>query len=144
MLTGLTDRRHRQLADEGMFPLPKKGEYQLVPTIQGLFRYYRESAQRAKGKLAEINERKAEKEDKILELKLGREERRTVARAAVDDLHLHIATMQKTLLYSMLENEYPGKVVGRTAGEIKMAGRAIADRICEVMQREVEQWQPSD
>lgn len=41
-LTGLTDRRHRQLAREGYFPSPSKGLYQLTPTIAGIFRYYRE------------------------------------------------------------------------------------------------------
>lgn len=52
-LTGLTDRRHRQLAKDGFFPAPNLGEYQLTPTIQGLFRYYREQRERSKGKLGE-------------------------------------------------------------------------------------------
>jgi len=42
VLTGLTDRRHRQLAKDGWFSPPIKGQYILVPTLQGLFRYYRE------------------------------------------------------------------------------------------------------
>ena len=41
-LTGLTDRRHRQLADQGFFPPPADGEYLLVPTLRGLFNFYRE------------------------------------------------------------------------------------------------------
>ena len=41
-LTGLTDRRHRQLAKAGYFPPPSMSEYQLAPTIKGMFRYYRE------------------------------------------------------------------------------------------------------
>lgn len=44
-LTGLTDRRHRQLAKEGWFPDPKKGEYLLAPTIKGMFNYYRSLAE---------------------------------------------------------------------------------------------------
>jgi hypothetical protein len=39
-LTGLTDRRHRQIADEGYFPPPVAGEYQLNATIAGLFKYF--------------------------------------------------------------------------------------------------------
>ena len=41
-LTGLTDRRHRQLAKEGYFPSPIKSEYQLSPTIKGMFQYFKE------------------------------------------------------------------------------------------------------
>lgn len=44
-LTGLTDRRHRQLAKAGYFPPPVKSEYQLSATIKGLFKYYREGNQ---------------------------------------------------------------------------------------------------
>jgi len=44
-LSGLTDRRLRELANEGWFPKSAEGRYQLVPTIQGLLRYYREREQ---------------------------------------------------------------------------------------------------
>ncbi len=42
-ITGLTDRRHRQLAKQGYFPPPVKAQYQLATTLKGLFRYYRET-----------------------------------------------------------------------------------------------------
>src|SRR3954470_22620600 len=41
-LTGLSDRRHRQLAKEGFFPPPNRGKYQAWPAITGLFKYHRE------------------------------------------------------------------------------------------------------
>ena len=41
-LSGLTERHLRDLAAEGVFPKPVNGVFQLVPTIQGLLRYYRE------------------------------------------------------------------------------------------------------
>ncbi|HNQ89032.1 MAG TPA: hypothetical protein PKM73_10495 [Verrucomicrobiota bacterium] len=44
-LSGLTDRRLRELAVEGWFPKAVEGHYELVPTIQGLLRYYREREQ---------------------------------------------------------------------------------------------------
>lgn len=47
-LTGLSDRRHRQLADDGFFPKPDGGQYLLTPTISGMFRYFRESHTRQK------------------------------------------------------------------------------------------------
>ena len=45
-LTGMTDRRHRQIAAEGFFPPPVKGEYQLSATIKGMFQYYRDQSKR--------------------------------------------------------------------------------------------------
>lgn len=44
-LSGLTERRLRELAAEGWFPRANNGHFQLVPTIQGLLRYYRERDQ---------------------------------------------------------------------------------------------------
>ena len=41
-LSGLTDRRLRELAREGWLPAPTLGQFQLVGAIQGLLRYYRE------------------------------------------------------------------------------------------------------
>jgi hypothetical protein len=41
-LSGLTERRLRELASEGWFPKAVDGQFQLVPTIQGLLRYYRQ------------------------------------------------------------------------------------------------------
>lgn len=41
-LSGLTDRRLRELAREGWLPVPENGRYPLVGAIQGLLRYYRE------------------------------------------------------------------------------------------------------
>jgi hypothetical protein len=74
-LTGLTDRRHRQLAKDGYFPPPVKGQYQVGPTLAGMFRYYRETREardalrdekvretRARADLFEIEKRVKEKE----------------------------------------------------------------------------------
>ena len=143
-LSGLTDRRHRQLAGEGYFPQPIEAQYQLAPTIQGLFKYYREHNQRTKEKLVNTKDDKTQKEIRLLDMKIAREERRTVERAEVNTLLLHVASQQKAVLFPALEREFPGKVVGRTASEISAQGRALADRLCEIFQREVEQWQTHD
>ncbi len=42
VMTGLTDRRLRQLATQGFYPPPNRGVYQREETLRGLFRYYRE------------------------------------------------------------------------------------------------------
>lgn len=140
VLTGLTDRRHHQIADEGYFPKPNRGEYALVPTIQGLFRYYRELSQKAKSKLVELNESKAESESKILRLKLAKEEKKSVDKSEVNALFLHVSTLQKTILYTKLERELAGRTVGRTAGEISAVGRSVADELAEIFTSEVAKW----
>jgi hypothetical protein len=44
-LSGLTERRLRELTVENWIPKPVDGRYQLVSAIQGLLRYYREREQ---------------------------------------------------------------------------------------------------
>ena len=44
-LSGLSERHLRRLAKEGWIPEPRQNLYALVPTIQGLLRYYREREQ---------------------------------------------------------------------------------------------------
>ena len=77
-LTGLTDRRHRQLAAEGYFPPPIKSVYQLAPSVQGLFRYYREMRQRDKGDLAVEQLAKVKAERQAVELDLAAKQKTTV------------------------------------------------------------------
>ena len=143
-LTGLTNRRHQQLAAEGYFQHAIGKDYLLAQTITGIFKYFREHNQRTKEKLVNTKDDKAQKEIRLLDMKIAREERRTVERAEVNTLLLHVASQQKAVLFAALEREFPGKGVGRTASEISAQGRALADRLCEIFQREVEQWQTHD
>ena len=82
-LTGLSDRRHRQLADDGYFPPPIKGQYQLTPTIQGMFRYYRELQNRGNDEFAMERLRKTRAEANLAELKLSRERKESLEAQSV-------------------------------------------------------------
>lgn len=69
LLTGLTDRRHRQLAAQGFFPSPIRGEYQLVPTLQGMFKFYRGAHESKTGKASDLKlerERHRVRREKVL------------------------------------------------------------------------------
>lgn len=83
-LTGLTDRRHRQIAKEGYFPPPIQGEYQLNATIAGMFRYYREAYQKTNRTLAEDKQTKIRREIELLELKISEQNRQLVPISEVD------------------------------------------------------------
>lgn len=66
-LTDRSDRRHRQLAQTGYFPAPANGEYELQPTITGLFNYYRERAKVA-DPLTKARLEKLQVESRLLEI----------------------------------------------------------------------------
>lgn len=82
-LTGLSDRRHRQLAEQGYFPPPLKGQYQLTPTIQGMFRYYRELQARGNDEFAMERLRKTRAEANLAELRLSKERKQSLDAATV-------------------------------------------------------------
>jgi hypothetical protein len=73
-LTGLTDRRHRQLAKDGYFPPPEESHYQTIPTLRGLFQHYRKMSE-TRGDLADEKLGKIAAERKLAELQLAREKR---------------------------------------------------------------------
>lgn len=82
-LTGLTDRRHRQLAKEGYFPSPIKSQYQLAATISGAFRYYRELSQRQTRTLSDDKSLKTRREIELLELKIRQQRREAIPLSVV-------------------------------------------------------------
>lgn len=80
------------------------------------------------------------KKNRLLDLEISEKEKKSVDRAEVDALLLHVATMQKTVLYPALERELPPRAEGKSASEISMMGRAIADRVCEIFTSSIESW----
>ena len=103
-LTGLTDRRHRQIADQGFFPPPTRGLYQLTPTIAGMFRYYREAYQRASKTLAEDKQIKTKREIELLDLKIEQQNRRLAPIDMVEAIWGGLAT---ALRQAILASEIP-------------------------------------
>lgn len=83
---------------------------------------------------------KLTKENKLLDLKIAKEERTSVARSEVDELLLHVATLQKAVLFPALENELPPRAEGRSAAEISVMGRELGDRICGIFAQAMETW----
>lgn len=71
-LTGLSDQRHRQLAEEAHFPAPIKGRYLLKETAAGIIRYFKELHQRRDRTLGQKRERKLDNENLYMEMRNGR------------------------------------------------------------------------
>ena len=82
-ITSLTDRRHRQLADQGYFPPPINGVYQFTPCLSGMVRYLREMADRNSDSMADEKLMKTRAERQLAELKLSRERKDSLDAQAV-------------------------------------------------------------
>jgi hypothetical protein len=140
VLTDLTDQHHRRLASKGFFPPPEKARYQFTPVIQGIIRYYREMVDRAKSRTEELKQGKLERENKKLDLELDRLGKKMVLIKEVDQLHLHIGSLQKAILIAKLEREMPVRTEGKTAPEKVLIGRAIVDELCDIFSQRIDQW----
>lgn len=66
-LTGLTDRRHRQLAEEGFFPKPKESVYNLWQTIQGYIKFLKSAKSPALERLNEARLVEQERKNRVAE-----------------------------------------------------------------------------
>lgn len=132
-LTGLTDRRHRQLASDGWFPSPVESQYLLTPTIQGMFRYYRESNKLTKQKTIDLKEENLRLDSELKKAKLAKEHRRVIDRDEVDKLFFHVSTMGRTELYQAMETELPPKLDGMGAAQMRPILREAADSIADRM-----------
>lgn len=141
-LTGLTDRRHRQLADEGWIPRPDRGEYPLTATIRGLLRYYREAQDRAKGDLASEKLAKLRTERMIAELKLEQQRQEVISISEIGDFLSRLAAKWEQLLKLKLEVEAPPKVIGKGIVEVRQELRTLHDEIREVCNAHLDEWKP--
>jgi len=111
-LTGLTDRRHRQLATQGFFPPPIKSEYQMASAIRGLFRYYREMNHRRNETIAEKKEKKLDSENALLELDLAERRMRVVSvEEMASRLSPALAAMRQRILSSTLTESEQGELL---------------------------------
>lgn len=109
-ITNLTDRRHRQLANEGYFPPPIKGVYQLTPCLAGIVRYLREMAEKNLEEMATEKLKKTKAERQLAELRLSRERHESLdARTVVKTWQGILLTIRQKLL------ALPSKVSPRLA-----------------------------
>lgn len=131
-LTGLSDRRHRQLADAGYFPPPTGGQYQHLPTIEGLLRYFRErlskrAATYSTEREAYMRSRRVKSELET-DLLRGKFMLRAEVLSAVDLL----AKERRASLQRKLETELPPRLAGLDAITIATIMRQTVDDVmCE-------------
>ena len=142
--TGLTDRRHRQLAEQGFFPAPIRGQYQIDATLTGLFRHLREQLARKNDdlsieqqKLARARREKTEVERDLLKGDLLHKDQ---VGPALRNLALH----QRATLQYKLEQELAPGLAGKTPVEILQEVRRAVDAICLVFEEGTKKWMISE
>lgn len=141
--TGLTDRRHRQLAKAGYFPPPLRGRYQRDKSIAGLFQYLREQLNKRddtekieRGKLAKVKRETGEEELAIIRKKY-------VLKSDIAPALRNVSLHQRATLQLKLENELAPTLSGKTTAEILAAIRDAVDAICKIFNEGTRTWMDS-
>ncbi|HEV2210841.1 MAG TPA: hypothetical protein VG167_18870 [Verrucomicrobiae bacterium] len=139
-ITGLTDRRHRQLATEGYFPSPRKGRYKLHETLAGLFRFFREQLHSKEDSLAV--ERKAAVHAKRIKLETETAILKGlyVEREQIAPLLRNLALRQRAELKNKLENELPAKLAGQDPLQIQERLARTVDELCSIFKNATAEW----
>jgi len=137
-ITGLTDRRHRQLAAEGFFPPPEKGCYQMLPALVGIIRFYRtsnekESLQRKRGLLLDkqIEEKQIGIDESLKRLK-------PVEFFAQKVMSLG-AELNGTLNFQ-LNDRLPALNAGLNAPDQRVNNRKVYLELCRRFREFADQW----
>ncbi len=135
-LTGLTDRRHQQIAKLGYFPPSVKGQYQLTATLQGMFKYYRELGQRRN------NRRDAIDEEKHRKLKLENDEtagRLTDTEKLAEQVAASLIAF-RDLIYAKVESQAPTAMSTLDVPSARIIGRRLADELVLKIQAAFKSW----
>jgi len=139
-LTGLTDRRHRQLADAGYFPSPQNGEYDFERTIEGLFRYFREQIAKKSNSLAKEQLRLTKAKREKTEAEAGKLRGLLIEKDEVGPALRNLAAHQRATLQHKIERELAPNLAGRPVGEIMTLCQRAVDDVCEVFEKGIAEW----
>ncbi len=139
-LTGLTDRRHRQLAKEGCFPNPERGQYQLVATLRGLFKYFQEQLHKKNDNAKKAEQRLKEAKADMAEEELAEFRNQYVLKKEIGPALRNISLHQRAILQRKLENEISPKVAGCKPAEVLAMHKAAVDEICAIFLEGTRQW----
>jgi len=142
-LTGLTDRRHRQISELGFFPKPINSEWEFEPTIRGILRFYRESRERATGDLAAEKLAKLRTERMIAELKLETQRGQTVQLEEIRSHLANLAAKWDALMRMKLEVEAPMLLQGKSVAEMRVVLRKMASEIRTISNAGLDEWKPA-
>jgi hypothetical protein len=137
-LTGLSDRRHRQIAELGYFPLPIRSQYQQIPTLEGMLRYALEGMRKRDDKQEEKLLVKAKRETAEEQLLILR--KKYVLKDAICPALKNLSMHQKATLKQKFEGEIAPKLEGKKTAEILSLVRAGVDAVARVFAEGTKAW----
>lgn len=142
-LTGLSDRRIRQLAKMGYFPPPVRGVYQQVATIRGLFKYYREDRSKSTSTFQEARTKKISAEAELAQLKVAEARAEVISVPDAVEFMSRFAAKLNQLLTQKIETEVPARLLGKDIVAARTEARQIHDEVWEVCNAGLNEWQPT-
>jgi len=138
--TGLTDRRHRQLAAEGYFPAPVDGRYLASKALSGVIRYYRDQLHKKEDSLADERKRYTRARREKLEVERDILRNLYVKRDEIGPLLRNLALNQRAVLQNKLENELSLKLAGLDPIQIRQRMAEAVDELCRIFLQATIQW----
>jgi hypothetical protein len=139
-ITGLTDRRHRQLASAGFFPPPIKGKYQAGKTLIGVIRYQREQLLKKNDTLRNEQEVFTKAKRELAQEELARFRGAYIERDLIGPALRNVSLHQRAVLQRKLEQELAPNLSGRTPLEILARIRSTVDDICAIFREGTKAW----
>ena len=139
--TGLSDRRHRQLAKLGYFASPVVGQYRQIESIRGVLKYYREDHHNTSRTLNDAKLEKLRADAEMSRIKVEQAKRETIDRQEVSDYLRAWTAKLDLMLTAELENNAPNLVLGLPIDGIRSEMRQMHDRIREATRRGLRAWE---
>lgn len=138
--TGLTDRRHRQIAAAGYFPSPIRGRYQTGLTLLGMIRYLSEQNRKKDDHLRQEQEQLTRAKRQLAEEELAALRGRYVERDLIGPALRNLSLHQRAVLQRKLEQELAPNLVGLTTVEILSRIKPMVDELCAIFREGTKQW----
>lgn len=142
-ITGLTDRRHRQMATAGYFPPPIKSRYQGGPTLVGIIRYQREQLAKRDDRLVQEQTAYMQAKRLLAEEELAQCRKQNVPVSLLAPALRNISLHQRSVLQAKLEQQLAPQLSGLTTIEILEKVRSAVDEICCIFRDGTAQWTKS-
>lgn len=123
-IAGVTERRLRQLAAEGVIPKPKKNLYPVRETFQGLFEYYRQKAEQSDVK-------KEREQEELRKIRFTNEQSfgNLVSIDWIVERFLKVGPKVRGILRQKLEVEWPSAAAGLEVEQLRVYGKRTVDAV---------------
>jgi hypothetical protein len=139
-ITGLTDRRHRQLAKAGFFPPPINGRYQGAAALVGIIRYQRQQLEKKSDSLRQEQEAYTRAKRELAQEELAQFRGRYVEVAELGPALRNVGCNQRQVLQQKLEQELAPTLAGLTTQEILLRIQKAVDEILAVFREGTKRW----